>query len=134
MGCKFYQLRYLSGLGPMYFCTLYSCTQVHILEYSDVLCTPGIMYSVLVLEYIHKVLVLSEYILFHEQKSCSHVIILISMILMIYICILQRMMCTVIYQYHASCFFSPILVYVHIYQILCYMDLLASWFAPIKHP
>ena len=92
------------------------------------------MYSVLVLEYIHKVLVLSEYILFHEQKSCSHVIILISMILMIYICILQRMMCTVIYQYHASCFFSPILVYVHIYQILCYMDLLASWFAPIKHP
>ena len=28
-----------SGLGPMYSCTLYSCTWVHILEYSDVLCT-----------------------------------------------------------------------------------------------
>ena len=27
------------GLGPMYSCTLYSCTRVHILEYSDVLCT-----------------------------------------------------------------------------------------------
>ena len=28
-----------TGLGPMYSCTLYSCTRVHILEYSDVLCT-----------------------------------------------------------------------------------------------
>ena len=29
----------LAWLGPMYSCTLYSCTRVHILEYSDVLCT-----------------------------------------------------------------------------------------------
>ena len=51
------------GLGPMYSCTLYLCTRVHILEYSDVLYTHDMMYAVLVLEYIHKVLVLSEYIL-----------------------------------------------------------------------
>ena len=50
------------GLGPMY-----SCTRVHILEYSDVLYTQmyswhDVLSSVLVFEYIHKVLVLSEYI------------------------------------------------------------------------
>ena len=76
MGC-FPQNLCISGLGSMHSCILYSCTRVHISEYSDVLYTHVLLawYSVLVLEYIHKVLVLSEYI--SQYFSINNAIILI---------------------------------------------------------
>ena len=78
-GC-FPQNLCISGLGSMYSCILYSCTRVHISEYSDALYTHVLLawYSVLVLEYIHKVLVLSEYI--SQYFSINNAIIFILMI------------------------------------------------------
>ena len=47
----------------MYSVLMYSSTYFGVLRCTLYSCTLGMMYSVLVLKYIHKVLVLSEYIL-----------------------------------------------------------------------
>ena len=90
---------------------VYSSTYFGVLRYTLYSCTLGMMYSVLVLEYIHKVLVpgartfrVHFSVLFHKQ--CYYFDIDDISILQ-----LLNMMCTIIYQDHASCFFSPIQVY-----------------------
>ena len=118
MSCECWN-KYLScpGLGPMYSCTLYSCTRVHILEYSDVLCTHVLLawctqylYSSTFIKYSY--FQSTFWVLFHKQ--CRNFDI--NDIDDIFILQLLNMMCTVIYQDHASWFFTPILtsICVHI--------------------
>ena len=62
----------------MYSVLVYSSTYFGVLRCTLYSCTLGMMYSVLVLEYIKKVLVLSEYI--SQYFSINNAIILILMI------------------------------------------------------
>ena len=102
-----------AGLGPMYSCTLYSCTRVHILEYSDVLCTH------VLLAWCTQYLYSSTFIKYSYFQSTFWVLFNKTMLLFWYqwywwYMQLLNMMHTVIYQDHASCFFSYPSICVHI--------------------